>query len=107
MHSRQQHLSLQTFSDACATPPSGVSDTSQDTKLFGGIEQDTHERGFRHLDLRGQPQARQASSRKPGFEVRGHPKFKAYLDELEGSTRKEGIELLKRMLGPRTTMVMS
>jgi hypothetical protein len=49
------------------------------------------------LDLRGQSKARQTASRKPRLEVRGHPKFKAYLDELRKSTRDEDIRLLREI----------
>ena len=49
------------------------------------------------MDLRRQPQTHQTPSRKPRFEVKGHPEFKAYLDELRSSSRNEDVQLLKRI----------
>jgi hypothetical protein len=49
------------------------------------------------LDLRGQPKTRQTPSGKPRFEVKGHPEFKAYLDDLRSSSDNRDIQLLKRI----------
>jgi hypothetical protein len=49
------------------------------------------------MDLRGQPKTRQTPSGKPRFEVKGHPKFKTYLDDLRSSSDNRDIQLLKRI----------
>jgi hypothetical protein len=49
------------------------------------------------LGIRGQPEAPSTPKGKPRFEVRGHPKFTAYLEELRSSKRNEDVKLLKRI----------
>jgi len=49
------------------------------------------------LGVHGQPEAPSTPQRKPRFEIRGHPKFAAYLEQLRSSSRNEDRELLQRI----------